>query len=61
VVKANKTIGYLNDTIWRNKHIQIRLRIYKTTIRAIMTYIIELRHIGNKVPVGDRDENIKTY
>lgn len=45
VNKANRVAGCLNDTIWRNKHIGVetKTRIYKATIRPIMTYAGETR------------------
>ncbi|KAK9887098.1 hypothetical protein WA026_020042 [Henosepilachna vigintioctopunctata] len=43
--KAARIAGCLNDTIWRNKHIGIeaKARIYKATVRPIMTYTAETR------------------
>lgn len=45
VAKANKIAGCLNDVIWRNKHLKkhTKARVYKTTIRPIMTYTAETR------------------
>lgn len=45
VTKANKVAGCLNDVIWRNKYLRqdTKARIYKTTIRPIMTYTSETR------------------
>ncbi|CAG9835898.1 unnamed protein product [Diabrotica balteata] len=45
VQKANKIAGCLNNTIWRNPHINtdVKSRIYKATIRPIMTYTSETR------------------
>lgn len=45
ITKANKVAGSLNDTIWRNKHLQqqTKARIYKATVRPIMTYMAETR------------------
>lgn len=44
-IKASRIAGCLNDTIWRNKHIgiEVKSRIYKATIRPIMTYTAETR------------------
>lgn len=43
--KASIISGYLRDIIWRNKHMSIKskTRIYKTCIRLIMTYAVEIR------------------
>ncbi|XP_015181515.1 PREDICTED: uncharacterized protein LOC107069067 [Polistes dominula] len=43
--KAARVAGCLSDTIWRNKNIKIetKARIYKITIRPIMTYCAETR------------------
>lgn len=45
ITKANRVSGYLNDTIWRNKylHIEPKVRIYKTVVRPILTYAVEIR------------------
>ncbi|XP_060516976.1 uncharacterized protein LOC132696257 [Cylas formicarius] len=45
VAKANKVAGCLNDVIWRNKHLKkhTKVRVYKTTIRLIMTYTAETK------------------
>lgn len=39
VSRENKAAGSLNETIWKNKHLRqdTKARIYKTTIRPIMT------------------------
>lgn len=44
-IKANRTAGCLNDTIWRNKHLRIetKARIYKAVVRPVMTYTAETR------------------
>ena len=43
--KAARIAACLNNTIWRNKHMRIetKARIYKATIRPIMTYTAETR------------------
>jgi len=43
--------GYLNDTIWGNKHLQkeTKARIYKAIIRLIMTYTTENRLDTKKI------------
>ena len=43
--KATRIAGCLNDTIWRNKNIEVetKARIYKATVRPIMTYTAETR------------------
>lgn len=43
--KALRVAGCLNDTIWKNKYLQTetKSRIYKATIRPIMTYTAETR------------------
>ncbi|KAJ4445342.1 hypothetical protein ANN_07147 [Periplaneta americana] len=45
VTKANRVSEYLNDNIWRNKylHIEPKVRIYKTVVRPILTYAVEIR------------------
>ncbi|XP_043494653.1 uncharacterized protein LOC122519338 [Polistes fuscatus] len=45
VVKATRAAAQLNDTIFRNKHLRIdtKSRIYKATIRPILTYAAETR------------------
>lgn len=45
VIKGNQIAGCLNDTIWKNKHLQIetKTRIYKTAVRPIITYQAETR------------------
>ncbi|XP_043496141.1 uncharacterized protein LOC122520182 [Polistes fuscatus] len=45
VVKATRAAAQLNDTIFRNKHLRIdtKSRIYKATIRPILTYAVETR------------------
>lgn len=45
VARANKVAGCLNDVIWRNKHLRqdTKVRIYRTTVRPIMTYTSETR------------------
>lgn len=44
-LRASKAAGSLNDTIWKNKHLRenTKARIYKTAIRAIITYTAEAR------------------
>lgn len=36
---------YQNEIVWKNKYFNIKtkLRIYKTSIRPIMTYAVEIR------------------
>lgn len=45
VVRANKIAGCLNDSIWRNGHLNLdtKSRIYRSTIRPIMAYTAETR------------------
>ncbi|XP_015177010.1 PREDICTED: uncharacterized protein LOC107066683 [Polistes dominula] len=49
--KAIRVAGCLNDTISRNKNIrtETKARIYKTTIRPIMTYCAETRPDSAKI------------
>lgn len=51
VAKANKVAGCLNDVIWRNKHLrrETKARIYKTTIRPIISYTSETRPDTSKI------------
>ncbi|XP_045479646.1 uncharacterized protein LOC123684404 [Harmonia axyridis] len=44
-MRANKIAGCLNDTIWRNKHLNIKTKakIYKSIIRPNMNYTAETR------------------
>ncbi|XP_030760558.1 uncharacterized protein LOC115885711 [Sitophilus oryzae] len=43
--KAMRVAGYLNDNIWKNKYIGVKVksRIYKAVVRPIMTYTAETR------------------
>ena len=42
--KAARVIGWLNDFVWRNKYMRKEnKKIYKATVRPIMTYSIETR------------------
>lgn len=46
----NKVVGCLNEVIRRNKHLkqQTNIRIYRTTIRPIMTYRNKARNHENE-------------
>jgi hypothetical protein len=41
--KASRISGYLNNLIWRNKHMstECKVRIYKTKVRTVLTYASE--------------------
>ncbi|XP_057671965.1 uncharacterized protein LOC130903732 [Diorhabda carinulata] len=43
--EPSRIAACLNETIWQNKHIEIeaKSRIYKATVRPIMTYTAEIR------------------
>lgn len=49
--KAIRVAACLNDTIWKNKHIEVeaKSRIYKSAIRSIMTYATETRPDTTKI------------
>jgi hypothetical protein len=44
-IKASRIPGCLNETIWLNKylHNEAKVRIYKSTVRPILTYAAETR------------------
>ena len=43
--KALRISGCLNDAIWNNKHLrkEAKVRIYKSVVRPILTYVAETR------------------
>ena len=43
--KPLRISGCLNDTIWNNKHLrkEVKVRIYKSVVRPILTYAAETR------------------
>ncbi|XP_011631965.1 uncharacterized protein LOC105423758 [Pogonomyrmex barbatus] len=60
-IKAARISGYLRDIIWRNQHISARskIRIYKTCVRPILTYIAETRAETSKTKRIMRATKIK--
>lgn len=60
VNKANRVAGCLGDTIWRNKHLSLKIksRIYKSTIWPIITYYSETRQ-DKKIAEDCRDDKLQ--
>ncbi|KAK9881036.1 hypothetical protein WA026_014379 [Henosepilachna vigintioctopunctata] len=50
IMRANKIAGSLNDLIWTNNHLNVstKSRIYKTTLRPILTYMAETKSDSDK-------------
>ncbi|XP_050510702.1 uncharacterized protein LOC126887314 [Diabrotica virgifera virgifera] len=49
-MKAARILGSLNEIVWKNKYLNIesKVKIYKTTIRPIITYAVETRPDTNR-------------
>jgi hypothetical protein len=51
LMKANRITGCLDDCVWRNKYLnkETKVRIYKSVVRPIMTYVCETRPDSMKI------------
>lgn len=60
--KAAIILGYLRDIIWKNKYISLqnKVRIYKASVRPILTYAAETRAKNSKTKKVARTTEMRT-